>query len=65
LLQYLAKDEQRYTTLKEHNNINQVIGKVTAATDLRKLVEKGFLKKVKIGRNVFYYPTGKIRAFFG
>lgn len=64
LLQYLAKDGQRYTTLKEHNNINGDIGKVTAATDLKRLVEKGFLKKVRSGRNVFYYPTEKIRSLF-
>jgi Fic family protein len=64
LLQYLAKDEQRYTTLKEHNNVNSNIGKVTASTDLQRLVEKGFLTKEKRGRNVFYYPTSKIRELF-
>lgn len=65
LLQHLAKDEQRYTTLREYNNVNDNVGKVTASTDLQKLVEKGFLKKVKSGRNVFYYPTEKIRTLFG
>jgi Fic family protein len=65
LLQYLAKDEQRYTTLKEHNNVNDSIGKVTASSDLQKLVEKGFLKKVKRGRNVYYYAAEKLRELFG
>ena len=65
LLQHLAKDEQRYTTLKEYNNVNDSVGKVTASADLQKLVEKGFLKKVKSGRNVFYYPTDQIRSLLG
>jgi predicted transcriptional regulator of viral defense system len=65
LLQYLAKDEQRYTTLTEHQNVNDNIGKMTASTDLSKLVEKGFLEKVKRGRNVFYYPTNKVQTLLG
>jgi Fic family protein len=64
LMQYLAKDEQRYTTLKEYNNINNDVGKVTASADLQKLVEKGFLSKIRRGRNVFYYPTEKITKIF-
>jgi len=65
LLQHLAKDEQRYTTLKEYNNVNDNVGKVTASSDLQKLVEKGFLKKVRSGKNVFYYPTEQIRKLLG
>ena len=65
LIQHLAKDEQRYTTLREYNNINDNVTKVTAALDLRKLVEKGFLRKVKSGRNVYYYPTNEIRQLIG
>jgi Fic family protein len=61
LLQSLVKDEQRHTSLKEHMNFHQGIGKVTAATDLRKLVEKGFLKKARSGRNIYYYPTDQLR----
>jgi Fic family protein len=61
LLQYLAKDEQRHTSLKEHMNINDGIGKVTASTDLRRLVEKGLLRKARSGRNIFYYPTDELR----
>lgn len=65
LLQYLAKDEQRHTSLKEHMNVNDGIGKVTAATDLRRLVEKGLLRKARSGRNIFYYPTDKVRDLLG
>jgi Fic family protein len=61
LLQYLAKDEQRYTNLASYKNINSEIGYVTAASDLRKLVEDKFLRKIRNGRNVFYYATDKVR----
>lgn len=60
LLQYLAKDEQRYTNPSSYQKINE-IGNITAGTDLRKLLDEGFLKKVKNGRNVYYYPTAKVR----
>jgi Fic family protein len=59
LVHYLAKDEQRYTTLSEYINAND-IGKVTATNDLRKLVESSFLKRLKRGRNVYYRPTDKL-----
>lgn len=62
LLQYLAKDEQRYTNLSSYHNIHSSIGYVTAVSDLKKLTKEGFLKKVKNGRNVYYYPTAKVRA---
>jgi Fic family protein len=63
LLQYLVKDEQRHTSLKAHMNVNRGIGKVTAATDLRRLVESGFLKKARSGRNIYYYPTELVREY--
>ena len=62
LLQYLAKGEQRYTTLSSYHNINNEVGYITAASDLKKLVSGGFLRKIKNGRNVYYYPTEKIRT---
>jgi Fic family protein len=65
LLQYLAKDEQRHTSLKAHINVNDGIGKVTAATDLKRLVQKGLLKKLRSGRNIYYYPTEKVRDLLG
>lgn len=62
LLQYLARDEQRYTTLAGYHGDNADIGKVTAASDLKKLVEMDFLRKVRSGRKVYYYPTPRIRS---
>lgn len=61
LLQYLAKDEQRYTNPKSYLETNSTIGHVTAWSDLKKLIDDGFLKKIKNGRNVYYYPTQKIK----
>jgi Fic family protein len=60
LLQYLSRDEQKYTSLSEYQNANSDIGKVTASMDLRRLVECGFLTKMKRGRNVYYNPTQKV-----
>ncbi|MDB2414438.1 Fic family protein [Rickettsiales bacterium] len=61
LLQYLAKDEQRYTTVKAYHADNSDIGNVTAISDLKKLITEGFLIKVRSGKNVYYYPTSKIQ----
>jgi len=62
LLQYLAKDEQRYTTLSQYHANNSDVSKVSAMFDLKKLVEAGFLNKIRNGRNVYYYPTPKIHT---
>jgi len=62
LLQYLAKDEQRHTSLAVYHADNSDIGYVTAAADLKKLVADEFLNKIKSGKNVYYYPTQKIRS---
>jgi len=63
LLQYLHSEPDERTTMKIHMNINQ-IAKMTAITDLKGLVRKGFLHPEKQGRNVFYYGTDKIRQLF-
>ncbi|MFA5104091.1 MAG: Fic family protein [Candidatus Margulisiibacteriota bacterium] len=63
LLQYLNNEPDERTTLTIHMNINQ-IAKMTAITDLRGLIEKGFLRHEKIGRNVFYYATEKVKELF-
>lgn len=64
LLQYLSKDEQRNTTMSAYHNINRDIAYVTAVTDLKKLVDGELLTKRKVGRNVYYFPTEKVRALF-
>jgi Fic family protein len=63
LLQYLHGDPDASTTLVAHMNVNQ-IAKITAATDLKDLVVKGFLKRIKKGRNVQYFGTEKIEELF-
>jgi len=63
LLQYLNNEPDERTTLTIHMNINQ-IAKMTAIADLRGLIEKGFLRHEKIGRNVFYYATEKVKELF-
>lgn len=64
LLQYLSKDEERRTSVAEHHNINGGISYVTAVNDLKSLVEKGLLRKIKIGRNVKYVPTSQVPKLF-
>ena len=64
LLQYLSKDEQRNTTVGLYHNINSDVGYLAAINDLRKLVDADFLTKRKVGRNVFYAPTEKVRSLF-
>ncbi len=64
LLQFLSKDEQQSTTIGAYHNLNADVGPVTIATDLKKLVQGGFLTKRKSGRNVYYFPTTKVRALF-
>ena len=62
LMQYLAKDEDRHTSVSAYHNINTDIGYVTAVSDLKRLVEEKFLVKVRAGRNIIYRPTPKIRT---
>lgn len=61
LLQYLAKDERRYTNPSSYQKIHD-IGLITTGTDLKRLIDDGFLKKVKNGRNVYYFPTTKVKT---
>ncbi|NBV41771.1 hypothetical protein EBR96_03260, partial [bacterium] len=64
LLQYLLKNEQRYTTLKTHLEINDSIKKVTAIQDLSYLVKEGLLTKTRMGRQFLYHPTAKVIKLF-
>ena len=65
LLQYLSKDEDRFTSVAIYHHVNDMVGYVTAVADLKSLVEKGLLRKLKIGRNVNYLPTAKVKDLFG
>lgn len=64
LLQCMVKNEQEYTSFSIHSNVNAGISRATAISDLRKLVEKGFLKKTRTGKNIYYYPTNEIKTIF-
>jgi predicted transcriptional regulator len=44
-------------------NVYQVSRK-TAIGDLKKLVMFGFLESNKIGRNIYYYATKKVKELF-
>jgi Fic family protein len=63
VMQYFCGDLDERTNMKTHINIFQV-AKMTAIKDLRYLEKKGFLFAQKEGRNVFYYPTEKIKELF-
>jgi len=59
LLQYFIQNREGRTTLETHLNLYGIT-KGTAATDLKKLADEGYLIKQKNGRNVYYYPAEKI-----
>ncbi len=63
LLHALFKEEQKFTTLKEYCAAND-IGRVTATSDFKKLTSEEFLTKKRNGRNMFFYPTDKIKTLF-
>jgi Fic family protein len=63
LLQYLHGDPEERTSLKMHMNVYQIANK-TAISDLKKLLALGLLSSKKVGRNVYYYATEKIRELF-
>ncbi len=63
LLRLFFEKELEFTTSKEYCLSNN-IGRLTANFDFKKMVEDGFLERRKIGRNVFYYSTSKIKELF-
>jgi Fic family protein len=63
LLQYLAKNEQSFTLFSEYYRENN-ISKMTASSDLKKLVNEDLLKRVRSGKNVYYYPTTEVNKLF-
>jgi Fic family protein len=64
LLQHLVHDELRYTNVAGYHNVNPEIGYITAVNDLKNLVQRGLLRKVKTGRNVNYFATPKVETQF-
>ena len=64
LLQCMVKNEQEYTSVSIYSNINSDIRKGTVISDLKKLVEKNILKKIRNGKNIYYYPTKEVNSIF-
>lgn len=63
LIQYLQGDPDQKASIKTHMNIYQT-SKLTAINDLKELANLGFLQRKKIGRNIYYYSTEKIKELF-
>ncbi len=63
LLNYLHQNPNATTSIISYQNINQVSRK-TGFNNLKDLEEKVFLSSKKIGRNVYYYATEKIKEIF-
>ncbi|MBP9727316.1 MAG: Fic family protein [Gammaproteobacteria bacterium] len=63
LLHYLHQETENRTNIAAYQ-LSYVVKKGTAIADLKKLVEKKFLRKKKLGRNTFYYPTQAIHELF-
>jgi len=62
LLSFSMKKETRINLHAYQASYN--VEKGTAIHDLKILLEKEFLTKIKTGRNTFYYPTDKINNLF-
>ena len=63
LVRYLSGNKDYYTSIKTHTSVH-AISRVTAISDLKKLREKGYLIKKRVGRNTYYYGTEKIESLF-
>jgi Fic family protein len=64
LLQQLNIGEISHANISQQQINNPELSYLTAIKDLRSLVEKGLLRKVKNGRNVIYLPTDKVQTLF-
>ncbi len=63
LLHYFNQEMEGRINLTAYQQL-YFVKKPTAILDLKKLVEKGFLLKKKMGRNTYYYPTKAVSSFF-
>ena len=52
------------TNPSAYQNVNSDVGYVTILSDLKRLVDGGFLRKKKVGRNVYYRPTESVPRLF-
>lgn len=63
LLQYFNREMESRVNIVAYQKLYSV-KKITAISDLKKLVEASFLTKKRFGRNIYYYPTEKIEKLF-
>lgn len=61
LIRHYMKDKNARTNVSAYSKVYQVTP-VTASRDLKYMEEQGLIYSEKKGRNVFYYPTDKMRA---
>lgn len=61
LIRHYMKDAQARTNVSAYSKIYQVTP-VTAGRDLKAMEADGLISSEKMGRNVFYYATDKLRA---
>lgn len=63
VLQYLHANPDEFISTASYEKINGIAG-LTAARDVKRLVEAGLIDRRKTGRNVRYYATSKIASLF-
>ncbi|HEY4523095.1 MAG TPA: hypothetical protein VJK73_01850 [Candidatus Paceibacterota bacterium] len=63
VLQYFHTNPEEFISTHSHQQINGVSGP-TAANDIKRLVELGFLEKRRSGRTVRYFATGRLTTLF-
>lgn len=59
LIKYLSVNADNSTTFASYISVSG-ISRATAISDLNNLLKKGFTKKKKVGRTVYFYGTGHI-----
>lgn len=64
LLHSLSKDADASTTPTEYQSYNPHISHMTVSKDLKHLVTKGLLRKIRNGKYVIYFPTSEVAKLF-
>lgn len=57
-----SRRQARQSIVNDKGRMDSI--EITAVSDLKRLVTEGYLKKIRNGRNIFYYPTDKIKGLF-
>ena len=64
IIKYLAASADNSTTFASYISVSG-ISRATAINDLSELLKKGFVKKKKVGRTVYFYGTTQIEKLTG